>query len=53
VYGVPATVDAFCDLLAIHELGHLFHVQSGHWFPQRWLAEPFADLSLDAWVRER
>lgn len=53
VYGRPPAMDRFSDLLVIHELGHLFHTQSGHWFPQRWLAELFANLAMEAWVRER
>lgn len=35
VYGEPVDMGCFSDLLAVHELGHLFHVQSGFWFPQR------------------
>jgi hypothetical protein len=53
VYGEPADVSRFSDLLAVHELGHVFHVQSGFWFPRRWLTELFANIALEGWVRER
>jgi len=53
VYGDPPEVGLFSDLLAVHEPAHLYHAQSGFWFPQRWLSELFANLALEGWVRER
>ena len=53
VYGDPPEVGLFSDLMAVHELAHLYHAQSGFWFPQRWLSELFANLALEGWVRER
>ena len=52
-YGDPPQVQSFADLLVIHELAHLYHHQSGFWFPERWLAELFANLCLDGYVTER
>jgi hypothetical protein len=53
VYGYPPDLQAFSDLLAIHELAHLFHCQAGFWFPERWLSELFCNLALEGWVAER
>ncbi|SUA78083.1 Uncharacterised protein [Nocardia otitidiscaviarum] len=36
----------FFDLLAIHELAHLFHLQADREFPRLWLRELFANLCL-------
>lgn len=52
VYGDPPTVDQFADLLAIHELGHLFHVQAGFWTPGTWLPELFCNVALEGYVTE-
>ena len=52
-YGDPPQVQAFADLLVVHELAHLYHHQSGFWFPERWIAELFANVALDGYVSER
>jgi hypothetical protein len=52
VYGTPPMVDGFADLLAIHELGHLFHVQAGFWKPATWLPELFCNVGLQGYVAE-
>lgn len=51
-YGDPPRVQPFADLLVVHELAHLYHHQAGFWFPQRWLAELFANVCLDGYVSE-
>lgn len=53
VYGQPdGTIDVspFFHLLAIHELGHAFHVQAPSQFPRLWLMETFANLCLHTYV---
>ena len=55
VYGAPDRVirlGPFMDLIAVHEVAHLFHEGSQH-FPRLWLQELFANLGLHAWVAER
>jgi hypothetical protein len=52
VYGDPPRVQPFSDLLVVHELAHLYHAQSGFWFPERWLSELFCNLALEGWVVE-
>jgi len=51
--GVVA-IGAFMDLLAVHELGHLFIDQTAGAFdfhrPRRWLVELFCNLGLHAYV---
>jgi hypothetical protein len=42
----------FFDLVAVHEVAHLFHMGSAH-FPRLWLQELFANLCLHAWVERR
>jgi hypothetical protein len=42
----------FMDLIAIHEVAHLFHQGTQH-FPRLWLQELFANLCLHAWVADR
>lgn len=43
---------SFMDLIAVHEVAHLFHEGAQH-FPRLWLQELFANLGLHAWVAER
>jgi hypothetical protein len=47
-------IGAFMDLLAVHELGHLFIDQTAGAFdfhrPRRWLVELFCNLGLHAYV---
>jgi hypothetical protein len=42
----------FFDLVAVHEVGHVFHEGTQH-FPRLWLQELFANLCLHSWVAER
>ena len=42
---------SFFDLVAVHEVGHVFHEGSQH-FPRLWLQELFANLCLHTWVAE-
>ena len=42
----------FFDLVAVHEVGHLFSQGAVH-FPRLWLMELFANLCLHAWVENR
>ena len=42
----------FFDLVAVHEVAHVFHEGSPH-FPRLWLQELFANLCLHAWVADR
>ena len=42
----------FFDLIAVHEVAHVFHEGSQH-FPRLWLQELFANLCLHGWVAER
>ena len=40
----------FFDMLAVHELGHIFHDQVPFRFPRAWLTEFFANLCLHAYI---
>ena len=42
----------FFDLVAVHEVAHLFHQGRQH-FPRLWLQELWAKLCLHSWVAER
>jgi hypothetical protein len=42
----------FFDLVAVHEVGHLF-CEGMVAFPRMWLGELFANLALHAWVAQR
>src|SRR5919197_803958 len=50
VYGDPPNLSSFVDLLAVHELVHLFHEQVPFAFPKLWLQEVFANLALQGYV---
>jgi len=50
--GSQRSLVPFIDLLAIHELGHLFHVQRPFSFPRRWLMELFCNLCLHTFIAE-
>jgi hypothetical protein len=55
VYATPdrsIRLGPFMDLVAVHEVGHLFHQRTQH-FPRLWLQELFANLCLHAWVVDR
>jgi hypothetical protein len=53
VYGLPdgsINYAPFFELLAVHELGHLFHFQASIAFPRNWLTEFFCNLGLHTYV---
>jgi hypothetical protein len=52
VYGDPPNLSSFVDLLAVHELAHLYHEQVPFTFPTLWLEELFADVALEGYVVE-
>jgi hypothetical protein len=52
VYGDPPNVQSFVDLLCVHELAHLYHVQAGFQFRHRWLTELFCNVALHGYVVE-
>ena len=52
VYGDPPNLSSFVDLLAVHELAHLYHEQVPFTFPTLWLQELFADVALEGYVVE-
>jgi hypothetical protein len=43
----------FFDLLAIHELGHLFHEQAGLTMQRLWIQELFSNLMLHTYIAEK
>lgn len=56
VYGLPdgsLAYGPFFDLVAVHELGHIFHLQAGVEFQRLWLREFFCDLCMHAYVALR
>ncbi|HTF27289.1 MAG TPA: hypothetical protein VK625_00515 [Flavitalea sp.] len=46
------SMQAFFDLLAIHELGHAFHLQGGLLMQRQWMGELFANVLLHAYIAE-
>lgn len=46
------SMGAFFDLLAIHELGHAFHIQRGLNMQRKWMAELFVNLFLHTYIAE-
>ena len=56
VYGMAdgkPDMSAYADLIAVHELGHLFHEQVPFAFPRLWLMELFANLCVHAYLAEK
>lgn len=54
-YGLPSgaiNLSLFFDLLAVHELSHLFHTQANVVFPRLWVMELFCNLCLHTFVAE-
>ena len=47
------SMQAFFDLLAIHELGHAFHMQDGLTMQRPWLGELFVNIFLHTYIAER
>lgn len=55
VYGRPdgsLNLATFFDLLSVHEMGHVFHLQASCHFPRLWLMELFCNICLHAYVAE-
>lgn len=46
------TMQPFFDLLAIHELGHAYHIQGGLTMQRKWMGELFANLLLHTYIAE-
>ncbi len=51
-YGDPLDLGSFVDLIAVHELGHLYHEQVPFYFPAFWLNEFFANIAMVGYVME-
>jgi len=46
------SMQAFFDLLAIHELGHAFHMQAGLTMQRKWMGELFVNMLLHTYIAE-
>ena len=46
------SMQAFFDLLAIHELGHAFHMQGGLTMQRKWMGELFVNIFLHTYIAE-
>ncbi|MBX3238470.1 MAG: hypothetical protein KIT80_06755 [Chitinophagaceae bacterium] len=46
------TMRGFFDLLAIHELGHAFHIQGGLTMQRLWMGELFCNILLHTYIAE-
>ena len=46
------SMQAFFDLLAIHELGHAFHMQGGLTMQRNWMGELFVNILLHTYIAE-
>lgn len=47
------TMQPFFDMLAIHELGHAFHIQGGLTMQRNWMGELFCNIFLHTYVAEQ
>ena len=47
------TMQPFFDLLALHELGHAFHVQADLNMQRKWLQELYVNILLHTYIAER
>lgn len=47
------TMQAFFDLLAIHELGHAYHFQAGLNTQRMWMGELFCNILLHTYIAEK
>lgn len=47
------TMEAFFDLLALHELAHAFHIQAGINMQRKWMSELFVNMMLHNFVAEK
>jgi hypothetical protein len=52
VYGSPPELGRFVDLLSLHELAHLFHLQVPFDIPRRWVQELFCNVALQGYLAE-
>ena len=46
------SMQPFFDLLALHELGHAFHMQAGVNLQRKWLSELYANILLHTYIAE-
>ena len=46
------SMEAFFDLLALHELGHAFHQQAGLKMQRNWMSELFCNILLHTYIAE-
>lgn len=46
------SMQPFFDLLAIHELGHAFHMQGGLTMQRKWMGELFVNILLHTYIEE-
>lgn len=46
------TMEPFFDLLAIHELGHAYHIQDNLLMQRKWMGEVFVNLFLHTYIAE-
>ena len=47
------SMQPFFDLLALHELGHAFHMQAGLNMQRKWMGELFSNMLLHTYVAEK
>ncbi len=56
VYKLPdgrLSMQAFFDLLALHELGHAYHLQGGLTIQRKWMGEFFCNVLLHTYIAEK
>ena len=46
------SMQPFFDLLALHELGHAFHIQGGLTMQRKWMGELFVNIFLHTYIAE-
>lgn len=46
------SMEPFFDLLAIHELGHAYHIQGGLVMQRKWMGELFCNILLHGYIAE-
>ncbi|MGI8599752.1 MAG: hypothetical protein ACR2KB_10900 [Chitinophagaceae bacterium] len=47
------SMQPFFDLLALHELGHAFHIQGGLKMQRKWMGEFFSNMFLHTYIAEK
>ena len=47
------SMEPFFDLLALHELGHAFHLQAGLNMQRKWMGELFVNVLLHTYIAEK